>query len=180
MILIGLGANLASEDWGSPRNTLEAALAELAKRGVHLAKLSRWYETAPVPVSDQPNFVNAVAAVTTDLPPEALLALLHRLEHSFGRVRRSRWEARVIDLDLLAYDDLVLPDALTWLSAKDGLSPNDGLTLPHPRLHQRRFVLAPLQDVAPDWRHPVLGLNVGELLADLSGDEAIRPMPGEE
>lgn len=165
MILIGLGGNLPSATWGSPRRTLEAALDELEQRGVRVVKLSPWYETAPVPVSDQPWFVNAVAMVATNLPPQALLGLLHDLEHGFGRVRRERWEARIIDLDLLAYDDLILPDAASWHQGAGAI------LLPHPRLHLRRFVLEPLCDIAPGWVHPVLGLTARQLLAALPDQE---------
>lgn len=164
MILIGLGGNLPSEVWGPPRRTLEAALEELGRRGVRVVKLSQWYETAPVPVSDQPWFVNAAARVETDLPPRELLDILHDLEQGFGRVRRARWEARIIDLDLLAYDDLVLPDAASWGRGEGAI------LLPHPRLHLRRFVLQPLFDIAPDWIHPVTGLTVARMLAGLPAE----------
>jgi 2-amino-4-hydroxy-6-hydroxymethyldihydropteridine diphosphokinase len=165
MILIGLGGNLPSDIWGPPRRTLEAALGELAARGVQVAKLSRWYETAPVPVSDQPWFINAVAAVETSLPPRELLGLLHDVEESFGRLRRERWEARIIDLDLLAYNDLVLPDAASW-QRQEG-----DILLPHPRLHLRRFVLEPICDIDPNWVHPVIGLSARRLLLTLPTED---------
>jgi 2-amino-4-hydroxy-6-hydroxymethyldihydropteridine diphosphokinase len=164
MILIGLGGNLPSETWGPPQRTLEAALGALEARGLHLVRLSRWYKTAPVPVSDQPWFTNAVCEVETDLPPRALLDLLHEVEESFGRVRRERWEARIIDLDLLAYNDLVLPDAACWQRGEGDFM------LPHPRLHLRRFVLEPICDLDPDWRHPLLGLTARQLLAALPAE----------
>lgn len=172
MILIALGGNLSSPAFGPPLNTLQAALAALAAKGVGVAALSRWYETEPVPVSDQPWFVNAVAAVETDLTPPALLAQLHEIEESFGRVRRERWEARIIDIDLLAYHDLVLPDVMSW-----GKGGSGGLVIPHPRLHLRRFVLEPLLDVAPDWRHPVLKRSARDLLRHLAPDGIVRPVP---
>lgn len=156
MILVGLGANLPHPKLGGPRATLEAALAELAAGGAPSARLSRWYESAPVPAADQPWFVNAVAAVETLLPPERLLALLHRVEGEFGRVRGVRNAARVIDLDLLAYGDLV----------QEGPP-----ALPHPRLHTRAFVLLPLRDVAPGWVHPGLGRSVDDLLGALPAQQ---------
>jgi 2-amino-4-hydroxy-6-hydroxymethyldihydropteridine diphosphokinase len=157
MILLGLGANEPSAA-GPPQATLEAALAMLAAEGVSVVRRSRWYRTAPVPASDQPWFVNGIAAVATDRPPEDLLALLHRIEARFGRTRRERNEARPLDLDLLAYDDLV---------RGDGEPP----ILPHPRLNERAFVLLPLHEVAPGWRHPVLGQTVEELVAALPREQ---------
>ena len=106
-IFIGLGSNLPSRKYGDPAHTCQAALDALAAAGVEVVKVSRWYRSAPVPVSDQPWFVNGVAMVNTGLAPAALLALLHRIEQDFGRERRARDEARVIDLDILAYGDQV-------------------------------------------------------------------------
>lgn len=102
MIFIGVGSNLPSERYGSPLETCRAALAAVAAAGVTISRRSRWYESAPVPPSGQPWFVNAVAEVATELPPESLLAILHGIEEKFGRVRRERNEARILDLDLLA------------------------------------------------------------------------------
>jgi 2-amino-4-hydroxy-6-hydroxymethyldihydropteridine diphosphokinase len=161
MILVALGANLPSPEHGSPRQTLSAALDALAAKGVMVVQRSRWYETAPVPVSDQPWYVNAVAAVETGIGPVELLTLLHRVEEGFGRVRGERNAPRIVDLDLLAYGEDV----------RDG---PDGLVLPHPRLHERAFVLLPLRDVAPGWRHPRLGLTVDEMIAGLPPDQMAR------
>jgi len=159
MILIAVGANLASA-FGPPRAACEAAYARLEARGVRLPRCSPFYETAPVPVSDQPWYVNGVAVAETALPPAALLALLHEVEAEMGRVRTVRNAPRVIDLDLLAYDDVV----------EEG-----NLTVPHPRLRDRAFVLLPLRDVAPGWRHPVSGQSVSEMIARLpAGQEARR------
>ena len=160
MILIGLGANLPSERYGSPRATLEAALGRLPASGVSALRLSPWYSTAPDPPSDQPRYVNAVAAVETELDPAALLAVLHRIEDEFGRVRGVPNAARMIDLDLLAYHNLV----------RSGPAP----VLPHPRLAQRAFVLLPLADLAPGWRHPVSGKTVEQLIAEMPpGQDAV-------
>jgi len=162
MILLGLGANLAGPA-GPPLDTLAAALEALGDAGVGVAARSRWYRTAPLPLSDQPPFVNAVAALATELAPEALLALLHRIEERFGRRRSVPNAARPIDLDLLAYHDCV--------SEASG-----GLVLPHPRMHLRGFVLLPLREVSPRWRHPVLGASVAELLAALPPGQAVEPL----
>ncbi len=167
MILIGLGANLPTPS-GPPQATLAAALAALAAlagEGVEVLARSRWYRSAPVPPSDQPWFVNGVAALATQLDPAALLALLHRIEAHFGRVRRQTNEARPLDLDLLDYDGEIV--------ATEG-----GLVLPHPRLHERGFVLLPLAEVAPHWRHPRLGRSVAELIAALPPDQQAEPLPG--
>lgn len=163
MILIGVGSNLPSDKYGSPLATCAAALAELEREGIAIRRRSRWYESEPVPPSGQPWFVNGVAEIATDLPPESLLAVLHRIEEKFGRVRRERNEARILDLDLLAYDDIVCNGP-------------PGPTLPHPGIAARAFVLLPLADVAPDWRHPVTGLTVAELVAALPKGQVARPL----
>lgn len=164
MILIGLGANLPSSA-GPPERTLLAALAALESSDVHVVARSRLYQSEPVPRADQPLFVNAVATLTTTLPPERLLARLHEIEASFGRVRRERNEARTLDLDLLDFDGLV---------RNSDVAP----VLPHPRLDQRAFVLAPLAEIAPDWRHPVTERSAAELLAELpeSVRAEVRPL----
>lgn len=162
MILVGLGANLPHPRHGSPRATLEAALRELEDAGVAVTARSRWYATAAVPVSDQPDYVNRVVAVETQQSPGELLALLHRIEAAFGRVRTVRNAARAIDLDLLAYHDVV-----------DEEGPP---VLPHPRLAERAFVLYPLRDVAPRWVDPRSGRPVEALLRDLPPGQAIRPL----
>lgn len=152
MILIGLGANLPSARYGPPKKTLEAALEELESHGVRVIKRSRWYSSAPLPPSGQPRYLNAVAALETELTPEALLALLHAIERDFGRQRSVPDAAREIDLDLLAYGDII----------RDRPPP----ILPHPRLAQRAFVLLPLCDIDPAWRHPQSGRSAGDLAAE--------------
>lgn len=170
MILVGVGSNLSNERHGAPIDVCRAALRRFDEVGLPVEARSRWYRTAPVPVSDQPWFVNAVVAVRTDLPPAGLLARLHEVEAAFGRVRRLRNEARVLDLDLLAYGDVVSQDG-----AEGGAVP----VLPHPRLHERAFVLLPLADVAPDWRHPVTGAGLAEMIGRLPSGQRIEVLPGE-
>jgi 2-amino-4-hydroxy-6-hydroxymethyldihydropteridine diphosphokinase len=162
MILIGLGANLPSEQ-GGPQATLEAALEALEAEGVRVLARSRWYRSAPVPPSDQPWYVNAVVSVATTFGPAELLQLLHRIESRLGRQRRMRNEARPLDLDLLDYDGRVVEQ--------------DEIILPHPRLHERAFVLLPLAELAPDWVHPRLGSTVKDLIAALPRDASAEPMP---
>lgn len=159
-IIIGLGANLPSR-FGPPEATLTAALAELERAELTVRARSRFWRTAPVPVSDQPWFVNAVAVIDTDLPPAEVLSRLHAIERAFGRVRGARNEARLIDLDLIAYGAVVETGALT---------------LPHPRLAARAFVLLPLQEVVPDWVHPVTGKALAEMIAALPEDQRATPL----
>jgi 2-amino-4-hydroxy-6-hydroxymethyldihydropteridine diphosphokinase len=156
MIFIALGANLPSKDYGSPRETLLGAIKALEAKGVFVEARSRWYESAAYPPSDQPDYVNAVIAVKTDLPPRKLLSVLHAVERGFGRVRHERNEARVVDLDLIDYHGEVVNDEL--------------IVLPHPRMHLRAFVLQPLADIALSWRHPVLAKTTTELIEELLDD----------
>lgn len=162
MILIGIGANLESPRFGSPRAACQAALKEIENQGITLLRRSRWYRSEPVPVSDQPWYINAVAALETDLAPQELLARLHEIEAKFGRVRKIRNEARVIDLDLLAYGDRI---------SGEGEVP----ILPHPRMSERAFVVLPLVEIAPDWRHPVSSLSGADLVAALPGGQVTEP-----
>lgn len=163
MILIGLGANLAHPTHGPPRATLEAALAALSAAGIRVARRSRWYQSAPVPASDQPYFINAVAHLTDPPAPAALLALLHRIEADFGRVRGARNAPRAIDLDLLAYRARVSV-------------PGEVPILPHPRMSERAFVVLPLLDLDRHWRHPVSRLSVAALARRLPPEQWARPL----
>lgn len=166
-VIVGVGANLPTDAFGPPRATCGAALHALAEGGdVVIRARAGWYETAPVPVSDQPWFVNGAVSVETGLPPRALMDRLLAVEAEFGRHRSERNAPRILDLDLLAYGDMVL----------DGDPPADNLVVPHPRLHERAFALLPIRDLAPGWRHPVLGRTVEDLIAGLPADQEIRRM----
>jgi 2-amino-4-hydroxy-6-hydroxymethyldihydropteridine diphosphokinase len=159
---IGLGANLPSAV-GAPEETVAAAIERLAECGRITAR-SALYRTAPVGYVDQPAFVNAAVLLETELQPLPLLDALLGIERSFGRDRAAGPPKgpRTLDLDLLLYGDSVSGDLVLDES---------GLTLPHPAMHQRRFVLAPLEEIAPEWRHPVLGRTIAELLAGLPQED---------
>lgn len=159
--LIGLGANLPSERFGPPVATLEAALSELERSGLRIVARSRWWESAPVPPSGQPWYVNGVVRAVTALDPGSVLDLLHRVEADFGRVRSIPNAARIIDLDLLAQGRVVRDAAPI---------------LPHPRLTERAFVLLPLREVSPGWRHPVSGEGIDALIAALPPGQDVRPI----
>jgi 2-amino-4-hydroxy-6-hydroxymethyldihydropteridine diphosphokinase len=167
MILIGIGSNLPS-DFGPPRETCAAALETLEREPIKIVARSRWYRSSPVPLSDQPWFVNGVIAVETSLGPEELLEALHRVEADFGRASPEERAAkpnaaRPLDLDLIAYDDLV----------REGPEPP---ILPHPRMAERAFVLLPLREIAPDWHHPGSGRPLSELIDELSGEGIVQPI----
>lgn len=142
--------------------------------GLAVRRLSRFWRTPAHPAGSGPDYVNAAAAVATGLDPAGTLEALHRIEAAFGRTREgARWQSRTLDLDLLAMDDRVLPDG-TVQDRWRGLAPEaqaleapEELILPHPRLQDRGFVLAPLAEIAPGWRHPRTGLTVARMLADL-------------
>src|SRR5262245_27329745 len=151
---IALGSNL-----GDRQAFVRQALEALVQAGVQVHRVSTFHETAPVggPAGQGP-YLNAAAEIETDLSPRSLLDLLLKIEHSLGRVRRERYGPRTLDLDVLLYGDQVIHEP--------------GLEVPHPRMHERRFVLAPLAGIAPEVLHPVLRRSVRELLARLESSEA--------
>ena len=162
MILIGLGANLPNPFFGPPPDSLEAALGAMRAAGMGLLGRSRWYRSSPRPPSAQPPYVNGVAIVEYALGPRDLLARLHRIEEEFGRRRSAPNAPRSLDLDLLAHDRRVIEE--------------DGLIVPHPRLAGRAFVLLPLREIAPDWRHPATGQVPSELIAALPETPDATPL----
>ncbi|MGC1783159.1 MAG: 2-amino-4-hydroxy-6-hydroxymethyldihydropteridine diphosphokinase [Acidobacteriaceae bacterium] len=153
---IGLGSNLEDRE-----ANMRSAITALRRIG-SVEKISSFYETEPVGTISQPDFLNAVVTLQTELSPEYLLAALLRIERDHGRDRSATPPKgpRTLDLDLLAYDDLVLE--------------TPSLTLPHPSLAGRRFVLVPLAEIAPEWRHPVNRKTASQLLAELS-EEVAQP-----
>lgn len=166
MILVALGANLVAPDGTPPLETCRRAAASLdGLAGLRCVALSRWFATAPMPPSGQPPYINGVARLEGMADPATLLAALQALEAAHGRRRGIPNAARTLDLDIVAMGPLVRP-------APDPV-------VPHPRLHERAFVLAPLLDVAPAWRHPVLDRTARALLAALP-DQGVRPLSPEE
>lgn len=182
--LVAIGANATSQA-GSPRETILAAIESLGKSGLEIAGKSLLYETPAFPPGSGPAFVNGAVAVSSQCNPELILSTLHEIEAEFGRRRDRRWGSRTLDLDLIAQGDTVLPDPETvrgWI----GLAPDlqatrapDRLILPHPRIQDRGFVLVPLNDIAPGWRHPLLGRTVAQMLDELppGATEGIVPIP---
>ncbi|MCP5410770.1 MAG: 2-amino-4-hydroxy-6-hydroxymethyldihydropteridine diphosphokinase [Alphaproteobacteria bacterium] len=161
MAVIALGANLPSKS-GPPAATLRAALARLQARGLHIVAVSSFYQTPAWPDPADPSFVNAVAIVDTKLQPAELLGLLHEVETEYGRLRSVPNSPRTLDIDVIDHDGAVM---------------SGPLHLPHPRLAERSFVLVPLAEIAPGWRHPVTGATAAELLARLPDRDVPERLP---
>ncbi|MCB1343998.1 MAG: 2-amino-4-hydroxy-6-hydroxymethyldihydropteridine diphosphokinase [Rhodobacteraceae bacterium] len=181
--MLELGSN-AFDDLGTNVALVKDAVEKIKRAGFKNLRLGHLYATPAFPAGAGPDFVNACATAESPLSPTEALAALHAIEAEMGRVRTVRWGQRVIDLDLLAAGDRVMPDVATFrhwmglpLADQMRLAPGE-LIVPHPRLHERGFVLVPLADVAPDWVHPILGRSVRQMLAGLDPAETaeIRPI----
>jgi 2-amino-4-hydroxy-6-hydroxymethyldihydropteridine diphosphokinase len=164
MILVAIGANLPGLEGQEPLRTCRDAVAELRHvDGLNVTAISRWYQTAAIPPSGQPPYVNGVVRLEGNVDPGDLLACLQGIEAKAGRVRGVRNAARTLDLDVIDVDGLV----------RDAPDP----VLPHPRAHERAFVLLPLADVAPGWVHPRLKCTVEQLLAALGPQQILAIAP---
>jgi len=152
-VFIGIGSNL-----GDTIGNCKIALDEI-ENFAEIVRISSLYETEPVGNEDQPNFINSVVEINTDLSPHELLTHLKSIEDKLGRVRGEKWGPRVIDLDIIFYDDLVMK--------------YDDLIIPHPRAHLRRFVLEPICEIAPDFIHPELETSILELLEKLGDSKMV-------
>ncbi len=159
---IALGSNLAGR-FSDPKAAVKAAIVALKSVDIQLVKQSRLYRSTAWPDPSDPEFVNAVVSIETALSPSALLARLHETETAFGRERRHMNAPRTLDLDIVDYGGTVSAQGATPI-------------LPHPRLAERAFVLLPLMDVAPDWRHPVTGRTLSELVAVLPEPTGTVPL----
>ncbi len=158
MIIIGFGANLDGAH-GAPEETFQHALEAIMKRGIRIVGTSSVWKTSPVDTDEaQDWYTNAVIAVETEAAAEELLAILLDIETEFGRIRTTRNAARSIDLDLICYHDEII-------------NVDDTLIVPHPRMHERGFVLLPLKEIAPDWTHPVGEWTIDELIERLPADQ---------
>ena len=159
-VFIGIGANL-----GSVRENFARAVRSIEKCA-RLVAVSSLYESDPVGLEDQPKFTNAVVKVETELSPFELLDRLKAIEKEIGRKKTVRWGPRIIDLDIIFYEDLVIA--------------TDSLVIPHPRAHERRFVLEPLLEIEPSAWHPVKNMAVRDICSGLGGSQAISKTDGPE
>ncbi len=156
-VIVGIGANLVPVGFENILSALEHIIKRITyNKNISLKKISSWYKTEPIPRSDQPNFINGVLHLETNLKPHNLLKFFKVIELEFGRIKTKKNEPRVVDLDILFYNNLVISDI--------------ELVIPHPRITERRFVLEPLNEIAPEWEHPVNGKKVKKLLEILPKD----------
>lgn len=156
MIILALGSNVAGR-WGSPRDTLQRAICQLDEAPLTVTSLSHWYISAPVGQVRQPSYLNLTLALETQISARKLLLLAKRLENEAGRRPGVRWGPRPLDVDIVDFRGHLVG----WPLPR---GPRRGLILPHPEAHRRGFVLKPIADIAPIWRHPVFGLTIRELL----------------
>ena len=159
MIYIGIGSNLNGKNNETPLQNCKKALVEL-KKEVNICKISSWYKSEPIPVSNQPLFINGIIEISTNKSSLDLLEFILSIEKVFGRVREKKNEARILDLDIIDYKKKIL-----YIKNK--------LIIPHPRMHERSFVLQPLSELNPKWMHPIKKKGIKELIRNLNDKQKI-------
>ena len=155
---IAMGANLKSDLNLTLKENLEIALNMFPDNNLNILKVSNWYKTQPIPISDQPWFINSVIKISTSKSPKELLKSLQIIEKLFGRKRNILNGPRTLDLDIIDYN---------------GLIENYDPILPHPRMHIRKFVLIPLQEIEPNWVHPIMNKKIDFLIKKQKDDQKI-------
>jgi len=156
MIIVAIGSNLSSKTYGLPENNCIECL-KILKKVFFVKKVSKFYKSEPIPKSDQQWYVNGVIEICTNLYPQDILNKLFSIENHFKRTRKIRNEPRVIDLDLISYKNKTIN--------------NKSLIIPHPRMHQRKFVIRPICDLDPNWKHPVLKIKANVLLKSVANQK---------
>ena len=156
-IIIGIGGNIKSDDGSHPIHIAMKAINSLENYSIQVIEQSSWYESEPIPKSNQPNFFNCIVFANTILNELDVLKVLHKIEHTLGRRRKTVNEPRVIDLDLIDYSNKILS--------------NKEIIIPHPRAHTRRFVMEPLAELDPNWVHPILKTNVYKILKKINNQK---------
>jgi len=159
LIYIGIGSNLNGKNNETPLQNCKKALVEL-KKEVNICKISSWYKSEPIPVSNQPWFINGVIEISTNKSSLDLLEFILSIEEVSGRVREKKNEARILDLDIIDYKKKIL-----YIKNK--------LIIPHPRMHERSFVLQPLSELNPKWMHPIKKKGIKELIRNLNDKQKI-------
>jgi 2-amino-4-hydroxy-6-hydroxymethyldihydropteridine diphosphokinase len=180
--IVAIGSNQRLIN-SSSSDVLSTALSRIAVSVGPITSLSRFFRTPAFPKGSGPDFVNAALVVRAQGSANEILEKLHAIEHELGRVRETRWGQRTIDIDLIAVDQNILPDAETFkkwqllpFSQQTKIAP-DQLVLPHPRMQDRAFVLAPMMDLCPDWVHPVIQKSVSQMYDVLNGQDKAEVMP---
>ena len=177
-ILIAIGSNL-SNDLQESYNLVSDAIKTFNSETIKDIKISKFYETPAFPPGSGPNFINCVISGNTSLLPNELLNQLHLIEEDFGRTRIKRWGQRTLDIDLIDFDNIIFPNNTyvnEWLNMPLDMQKvkiPEQLILPHPRIQDRPFVLIPLIDVAPHWKHPLLNETSQEMLNKLNPELSI-------
>ena len=160
MIIIAIGSNLISSKYRSSIDACEASIDMMLEHEIALVDKSSWYESEPIPVSSQPNFINGAILINTILKSHELLTKLQAIETQMGRIRSNKNANRIIDLDIISYNDEITETNL--------------LTLPHPRAADRAFVLLPIFELVPEWRHPLTKKSINTMLKQVKDQRILK------